>query len=1038
MNIMNVTYRGFRTTAREALLVAIGALFIGVLSGSALAAPIWENGEYLIYNSADLEVMADWVNGSTASADAKYRLMEDIDLDGIDVPWLPIGISTDISFKGELNGDGHAIRNFVIVRHANFIGLFGVVSVGTQISNLKAISFDVRGNRYVGGLVGCNEGTISASYSSGAVRGYEASGGLVGLNRGTISTSYASVAVSGNFYSGGLVGHNYNGTINNNYASGAVSGNIRVGGLVGWNYDEGTINSSYASGAVSGKEHVGGLVGRSDGTISASHAGGEVSGNLSIGGLVGDNFNGTINNSYAIGVVSGNERVGGLAGQNTGIINPSYWLQHVAANINTGLSGVGLDNNVMSTDVTSLDFAGMANRASFDAVSWKFYGDPSVTNPDWCYTSFDQNTAPAPFALFDPASAPDFDKISGNFIHGVFYGATFTALAWENGEYLIYTSADLKVMADGVNGSTISADAKYRLMEDLDLDGIDVPWLPIGISRTISFNGEFNGGGHAIHNFVIRRQASCIGLFSTISVNAQISDLKITSFDVSGYDCVGGLIGLNWGTISSCYTSGAVSGSTQVGGFAGWNDGTINTGYASGAVNGSQWVGGLVGWNRGTISTSYTRGSVNGRAQVGGLIGLNDNKGTISLSYASGAVSGSTAGGLVGANSSGTIITSYASGAVIGDRHIGGLVGSNSGTISASYASGSVSGEHEVGNLAGRSGGTISNSYASGMVNGIGAIRAYIGGFVGLNYGAINTSYASREIGGFRVIGGSSALNPDWYYASFDNGAAPVLLDFFDPVSAPDFDKISENFIHIITQSSDLHAGEREQLQVITPGFNDLIVQDFNLSALGLSGDNIIIERPGMYKAVISIDEHRVVTISSDSTFSGNMNVENITVSVDHKIGGYPQLQKSFSLLIVPDSTIYPIISITTQPINTAVTQGSISGSLSVTVNVTEGTALTYQWYSSTRSSNTGGTAISGATSTSFTIPTDLQTGKHYYYCVVSVPGVISVPSNAVLVKVDKDTGFECNVDNGILGFVMVGVAIFVLSKRQKRTNTMK
>jgi len=43
----------------------------------------------------------------------------------------------------------------------------------------------------------------------------------------------------------------------------------------------------------------------------------------------------------------------------------------------------------------------------------------------------------------------------------------------------------------------------------------------------------------------------------------------------------------------------------------------------------------------------------------------------------------------------------------------------------------------------------------------------------------------------------------------------------------------------------------------------------------------------------------------------------------------------------------------------------------------------TYQWYSNTTSSNTGGTEIQGETSATFTPPTDTE-GTVYYYCVIS------------------------------------------------------
>ncbi|NDF60888.1 MAG: hypothetical protein EB100_07380, partial [Crocinitomicaceae bacterium] len=55
----------------------------------------------------------------------------------------------------------------------------------------------------------------------------------------------------------------------------------------------------------------------------------------------------------------------------------------------------------------------------------------------------------------------------------------------------------------------------------------------------------------------------------------------------------------------------------------------------------------------------------------------------------------------------------------------------------------------------------------------------------------------------------------------------------------------------------------------------------------------------------------------------------------------------------------------------------------SLTSSLNGGTGLTFQWYSNTTSSNTGGTLIANATSGSYTPPTN-QVGTTYYYVVVT------------------------------------------------------
>jgi hypothetical protein len=102
-----------------------------------------------------------------------------------------------------------------------------------------------------------------------------------------------------------------------------------------------------------------------------------------------------------------------------------------------------------------------------------------------------------------------------------------------------------------------------------------------------------------------------------------------------------------------------------------------------------------------------------------------------------------------------------------------------------------------------------------------------------------------------------------------------------------------------------------------------------------------------------------------------------------------------------------PAITIVTQPTHTTtVTEGKITGDLTVAASVNpNGPTLTYQWYSNTADTNTGGTAIPGATSTSFTIPTTLTAGTYYYFCEVSATGVQTVRSNAGTVKVNPKSG---------------------------------
>jgi len=111
----------------------------------------------------------------------------------------------------------------------------------------------------------------------------------------------------------------------------------------------------------------------------------------------------------------------------------------------------------------------------------------------------------------------------------------------------------------------------------------------------------------------------------------------------------------------------------------------------------------------------------------------------------------------------------------------------------------------------------------------------------------------------------------------------------------------------------------------------------------------------------------------------------------------------------------YPAVSITTHPAaSTTVTQGCISGSLSVVTNKTCKDAI-YQWYKNATNSNSGGTSLGstgGAQTNTLTIPANLTAGPHYFYCVVK-SGRSTATSNVAQVTAITAPNFTFNVNNG-------------------------
>jgi len=192
-----------------------------------------------------ISTVSDWNSLMNTSADwnKRFILTTDISLQGVSL--MPVG-SEGTPFTGVFDGNSHIIRNVSINRPtSDFVGLFGYVVYDGQIRNLGIENVNITGTSYVGGLAGCNGGTIIGCYATGIVIQYPTGNG-----------------------SSGLVGYNY-GTITNCYAMCVVSGSHFVGGLVGYNDTDCIITACYATGEVIGGDYTGGLAGYNDGNISA-------------------------------------------------------------------------------------------------------------------------------------------------------------------------------------------------------------------------------------------------------------------------------------------------------------------------------------------------------------------------------------------------------------------------------------------------------------------------------------------------------------------------------------------------------------------------------------------------------------------------------------------------------------------------------------------------------------------------------------------------------------------------------------------------
>ena len=167
------------------------------------------NDPYQIATAADLIALGD----RPGDYDKHFILTADIDLD----PNLPgrkvfdrAVIAPDVNdlqynfqgtvVTGTFDGEGHAIRNLTIADpNHDYLGLFGMIAVGGQVSNLALEDVEISGGRHsinVGTLAGYNAGTLADCSATGITIGCGNVRELAGYNTGSITDCHADVRVS--------------------------------------------------------------------------------------------------------------------------------------------------------------------------------------------------------------------------------------------------------------------------------------------------------------------------------------------------------------------------------------------------------------------------------------------------------------------------------------------------------------------------------------------------------------------------------------------------------------------------------------------------------------------------------------------------------------------------------------------------------------------------------------------------------------------------------------------------------------------------
>ena len=460
-----------------------------------------------------------------------------------------------------------------------------------------------------GGIAGLNSGTLNDAYNESIVKGSSNVGGIAGTNSGEISliVNGASVTAEGS-YTGGLVGST-TGNISNGRNNGVITGVNYVGGLVGSNgssNDKGvtlTNLTNDSSANIIGEKYVGGIAGENNGNIS------------NIEDTDGSKGTNLINR----GSITGQNYVGGIAGKNNGIVL-NVKDKSKTAEYFGGVTGINTEKGIITNATNSGNInasgatfvGGIAGQNDGILSGAGNSNEGKVTGKDYVGGVAGLNTKNAKITTKDNGNVGDKDNI-----------------------IVIKNEGEVKAEAGGAGGIFGKNEANIQYAE-LSNSGT--------VTGKADTTGTLSGTG---------------GIFGENTGNIDHSSLKNeVKGEVSGVNNVGGLIGINSGTIEGgrdeashyykyqIYNNGTITATgngSNIGGLIGKNTGSLTAGYNTGNIvaGDSTNVGGIVGTNEGTVKevfntimtvTGENTNTINGKDNVGAIIGDNTN-GTLTNAY---------------------------------------------------------------------------------------------------------------------------------------------------------------------------------------------------------------------------------------------------------------------------------------------------------------------------------------------------------------------------------------------------------------------
>lgn len=265
----------------------------------------------------------------------------------------------------------------------------------------------------------------------------------------------------------------------------------------------------------------------------------------------------------------------------------------------------------------------------------------------------------------------------------------------------ISTAEELNEFGKKCQSTVYSRNITAVLMADIDVSTVDFSPIPV-------FSGVLEGNGHKITGLDLQGPGSKCGLIRVLEAGSEVRNLTVEGSVLPGgaQELVGGIAGINKGTIRGCSFSGTIEGKKEIGGIAGSNEetGLIENCSSYGTVSGHTSTGGIAGVSEGTISGCVNESEVN--IDAGLLTAAVDEDMSLNVEELENGITEDTirdTGGIAG-YSSGSILGCENRGK-IGSEHLGantgGIAGRQKGMVSGCTNKAVVLGSKNTAGIAG-------------------------------------------------------------------------------------------------------------------------------------------------------------------------------------------------------------------------------------------------------------------------------------------------------------------------------------------------